>query len=291
MRVNFPTLRSRGVAQPGRAPALGAGCRRFKSGRPDQWPAWRHPHRPGPARPRRGLHHRRDGSRSRQRFGWDPAPTRQRDQPPFASGSGGGWPLTSGHRNRYRDRKRKESQWPLATGRCPRGWQSPRGRRKTELDRMAALPGRSGGRGCQAREPGEVLAAGGTEVDPDSDPDPDSDWGGIQPHTFARCPSLGRIGNHSVATSSVVGLRQCLKMMAVLAGPHLARLAFDPRGHPFAFQVQTHFLDAPGFHEPRPPAEKLLVLHPFTVPCPASPASNPTRRREEPISRGSLNTS
>src|SRR5690349_17987135 len=29
-----PSLR-RGVAQPGRAPALGAGCRRFKSSRPD----------------------------------------------------------------------------------------------------------------------------------------------------------------------------------------------------------------------------------------------------------------
>ena len=62
---------------------------------------------------------------------------------------------------RYRDRMRKESQWPLATGRCPRGRRSPRGRRKTEPDGMAAMPGRSGGRGCQVREPGEVRAAGG----------------------------------------------------------------------------------------------------------------------------------
>jgi hypothetical protein len=33
--VPFFNLRSRGVAQPGSAPALGAGCRRFKSSRPD----------------------------------------------------------------------------------------------------------------------------------------------------------------------------------------------------------------------------------------------------------------
>src|SRR5206468_7149789 len=35
------TRRTRGVAQPGSAPALGAGGRRFKSGRPDWWSAWK----------------------------------------------------------------------------------------------------------------------------------------------------------------------------------------------------------------------------------------------------------
>src|ERR1700704_1191046 len=36
-RYNRTTRASRGVAQPGSAPALGAGGRAFKSPRPDQW--------------------------------------------------------------------------------------------------------------------------------------------------------------------------------------------------------------------------------------------------------------
>ncbi len=34
--INFPAPQ-RDVAQPGRAPALGAGCRQFESGRPDHF--------------------------------------------------------------------------------------------------------------------------------------------------------------------------------------------------------------------------------------------------------------
>ena len=45
--------------------------------------------------------------------------------------------------------------------------------RKTELDRMAAMLSRSGGRGDQVRESAEVSAARGAEVDPDSDSDLD----------------------------------------------------------------------------------------------------------------------
>ena len=52
---------------------------------------------------------------------------------------------------------------------------------------------------------------------------------------------------------------------AALPGPHLVRPAFDPRVHPPGLQVQAHILGAPGLHEPRPPAEKPLVLHP--PPC------------------------
>ena len=51
--------------------------------------------------------------------------------------------------------------------------------RKTELDRMAAMLSRLGGRGYQVRESEEAYTAGEEEVDPDpdsdSDPDPDSD--------------------------------------------------------------------------------------------------------------------
>ena len=45
--------------------------------------------------------------------------------------------------------------------------------RKTELDRMAAMLSRLGGRGYQVRESGELYAAGGSEVDPDTDSDLD----------------------------------------------------------------------------------------------------------------------
>ena len=43
--------------------------------------------------------------------------------------------------------------------------------RKTEVDRMAAMLSRLGGRGYQVRGSGEVYAAGGAEGDPDSDLD------------------------------------------------------------------------------------------------------------------------
>ena len=51
--------------------------------------------------------------------------------------------------------------------------------RKTELDRMAAMLSRLGGRGCHVRESAEAYTAGGAEVDPD--PDPDSDLDEIKP--------------------------------------------------------------------------------------------------------------
>jgi len=43
--------------------------------------------------------------------------------------------------------------------------------RKTELDRMAAMLSRLGGRGYQVRESGKAYTAGGADVDPDSDLD------------------------------------------------------------------------------------------------------------------------
>ena len=43
--------------------------------------------------------------------------------------------------------------------------------RKTELERMAAMLSRLGGRGCQVRESKQAYAAGGEEVDPDSNLD------------------------------------------------------------------------------------------------------------------------
>ncbi len=46
-------------------------------------------------------------------------------------------------------------------------------KRKTELDRMAAMPSRLGGRGYRGRE--DTAAYDGNPLDPDSDPDPDSD--------------------------------------------------------------------------------------------------------------------
>ncbi|HOM59345.1 MAG TPA: four helix bundle protein [Kiritimatiellia bacterium] len=46
--------------------------------------------------------------------------------------------------------------------------------RKNELDRMAAMLSRLGGRGYQARA--ETSACGGNPSDPDPDPDSDSDW-------------------------------------------------------------------------------------------------------------------
>ena len=55
--------------------------------------------------------------------------------------------------------------------------------RKTELDRMAAMLSRLGGRGYQVRESGEAYTAGGAEVDPD--PDPDSDLDEIKPQQRA----------------------------------------------------------------------------------------------------------
>jgi len=45
--------------------------------------------------------------------------------------------------------------------------------RKTELDRMATMLSRLGGRGCHVRESAEAYTAGGAEVDPDSDRDLD----------------------------------------------------------------------------------------------------------------------
>jgi hypothetical protein len=48
-RVAVQNRWRRGVAQPGSAPALGAGCRRFKSSHPDHYPAL------GPARPLRHM--------------------------------------------------------------------------------------------------------------------------------------------------------------------------------------------------------------------------------------------
>ena len=54
--------------------------------------------------------------------------------------------------------------------------------RKTELDRMAAMLSRLGGRGYQVREPGEVYAMEGEGDDTDSDPDPDSDEITLQQH-------------------------------------------------------------------------------------------------------------
>jgi len=45
--------------------------------------------------------------------------------------------------------------------------------RKTELDRMAAMLSRLGGRGYQVRDSAEAYTAGGVEVDPDSDSDLD----------------------------------------------------------------------------------------------------------------------
>ena len=53
--------------------------------------------------------------------------------------------------------------------------------RKMELDRMAAMLSRLGGRGYQVRESAEVYTAGGAEVDPDPDPDSDSDLNEIKP--------------------------------------------------------------------------------------------------------------
>jgi hypothetical protein len=48
---------------------------------------------------------------------------------------------------------------------------------RMELDRMAAMLSRRGGRGYQVRESGEAYTAGGAEVDPD----PDSDSNEIKP--------------------------------------------------------------------------------------------------------------
>lgn len=48
-------------------------------------------------------------------------------------------------------------------------------KRKTELDRMAAMLSRLGGRGYQVRESEEAYAARGERVDPDSDSDSDLD--------------------------------------------------------------------------------------------------------------------
>ena len=51
--------------------------------------------------------------------------------------------------------------------------------RKTELDRMAAMLSRLGGRGYQVRESEDAYAARGEQVDPDFDSD--SDWDETKP--------------------------------------------------------------------------------------------------------------
>ncbi len=51
--------------------------------------------------------------------------------------------------------------------------------RKTELDRMAAMLNRLGGRGYQVRESEDAYAARGEQVDPDFDSD--SDWDETKP--------------------------------------------------------------------------------------------------------------
>ena len=53
--------------------------------------------------------------------------------------------------------------------------------RKTELDRMAAMLSRLGGRGYQVRESEEAYTAGEEEVDPDPDSDSDSDLDETKP--------------------------------------------------------------------------------------------------------------
>ncbi len=60
-------------------------------------------------------------------------------------------------------------------------------RRKTELDRMAAMLSRLGGRGYQVREGTGAYGQCEAEVDPDSDPDSDLDEEKPQQHLGPYC--------------------------------------------------------------------------------------------------------